>query len=154
MSPGTLRTPPSPRVVYATALEPSAVEQWLDPEAIGVTAHQFQRYIGDKDADLRITAVGQRLFPVAIRAATPAARVDWRADYSSLDYELAEVPEEVAAGLRGYLKAAEGLRRVRPGAHHRWRALLPRGQRQRRMGVAYRCRRGPHCGGAGRTAHG
>ncbi len=103
MSSGALRTPGAPRVVYATLLD----EQWLDAEAVGVTANQFQRYISDKDVDLRVTAVGELLFPVAIRAGTPAARVDWRADYGSLDYEVAEVPEEVAAGLRAYLKAAE-----------------------------------------------
>lgn len=103
MSSGALRTPQAPRVVYATPLDPATLQQWLDAEAVGVTANQFQRYIADKDADLRITAVGERLFPVAIRA----ARVDWRADYGSLDYEVTEVPEDVAAGLRAYLKAAE-----------------------------------------------
>jgi hypothetical protein len=51
--------------------------------------------------------VGQRPFPVAIRARTPAARVDWRRDYGSLDYETVELPQEVAAGLRSYLKAAD-----------------------------------------------
>ncbi len=107
MSPGALRIPEAPRVVYATLLESATLQQWLDAEAVGVTANQFQRYIADKDADLRVTAVGERLFPVAIRAATPAARVDWRRDYGSLDYELTEVPEDVATGLRAYLKAAE-----------------------------------------------
>lgn len=107
MSPGALRTPGGPRAVYATLLDPAAVEEWLDAEAIGVTANQFQRYIADKDADLRVTAVGAHLFPVAIRASTLAARVDWRRDYGSLDYEAVEVPDDVAAGLRGYLKAAD-----------------------------------------------
>jgi hypothetical protein len=87
-------------------IDSAGVEECLDPEALGVTANQFQRYIGDKDADLGITAVGERLFPVAIRARTPAARVDWRRDYDSLDYEVVEVPDDVAAGLRAYLKAA------------------------------------------------
>ncbi|MGH3718892.1 MAG: ATP-grasp ribosomal peptide maturase [Pseudonocardiaceae bacterium] len=106
MSPGALRTPGAPRAVYATLLDPATIDAWLDADAIGVTANQFQRYIADKDADLRVTAVGERLFPVAIRARTPAARVDWRADYGSLDYEVVEVPDDVAAGLRAYLKAA------------------------------------------------
>lgn len=107
MSPGALRMPRGPAAVYATPLDPAAVEQWLDAEALRVTANQFQRYIADKDADLRVTAVGQRLFPVAIRARTPAARADWRRDYASLDYEIIEVPDDIAAGLRGYLKAAD-----------------------------------------------
>lgn len=93
--------------MYATLLDPAAVEEWLDAEAVGVTANQFQCYIADKDADLRVTAVGEDLFPVAIRARTPATRVDWRRDYNSLDYEAVEVPDDVAAGLRGYLKAAD-----------------------------------------------
>ena len=107
MSPGALRAPEGPRVVYATLLDPTRIEEWLDEAAVRVTANQFQRYITDKDADLRVTAVGEHLFPVAIRARTPAARVDWRRDYDSLDYELVEVPGDVAAGLRAYLKAAE-----------------------------------------------
>ncbi|MGH3571746.1 MAG: MvdC/MvdD family ATP grasp protein [Pseudonocardiaceae bacterium] len=107
MSPGALRAPDQPRVVYATLLESATVDDWLDAAAIGMTAHQFQRYVADKDVDLRVTAVGERLFPVAIRARTPAARVDWRRDYGSLDYEVVEVPEDVAAGLRAYLKAAD-----------------------------------------------
>jgi hypothetical protein len=107
MSPGALGVPEQPRVVYATLLNPATVDEWLDAEAVGVTANQFQRYIADKDADLRVAAVGERLFPVAIRARTQAARVDWRRDYASLDYEVVEVPDDVAAGLRAYLKAAE-----------------------------------------------
>lgn len=105
MSPGALWASDAPRAVYATLLNPATVEEWLDPEALGVTADQFQRYIADKDADLRVTAVGARLFPVAIRARSDLARVDWRRDYGSLDYESVEVPDDVAAGLRAYLTA-------------------------------------------------
>lgn len=108
MSPGALRYKDAPRVVYATVLDPATVEEWLDEEALRVTANQFQRYITNKEADLRVTAVGERLFPVAIRARTPAARVDWRRDYGSLDYEVVDLPEDVAVGLRAYL-AATGL---------------------------------------------
>lgn len=106
MSPGALRDSDAQRAVYATVLDPSMVEEWMDAAAIGVTANQFQRYIVDKEADLRVTAVGERLFSVAIRARAQAARVDWRCDYGSLDYEAVELPEDVAAGLRAYLKAA------------------------------------------------
>ncbi|MGH3789607.1 MAG: ATP-grasp domain-containing protein [Pseudonocardiaceae bacterium] len=88
MSPGALWTSDAPRAVYATLLDPAMVEEWLDAGAVGVTANQFQRYIADKDADLRVTAVGERLFSVAIRARTQAARVDWRRGYGSLDYEV------------------------------------------------------------------
>lgn len=124
MSPGSRRALDAPRAVYATLLDPATVEDWLDAEALSVTANQFQRYIVDKDADLRVTAAGERLFPVAIRARTQAARVDWRRDYSSLDYEVVEVPEDVAAGLRSYLKttglafAAFDLVRTTAGEHY------------------------------------
>jgi hypothetical protein len=65
MSPGALRASDGPpRAVYATLLDPATVEEWLDEGAVGVTANQFQRYIADKDVDLRVTAVGERLFPV------------------------------------------------------------------------------------------
>ncbi len=40
--------------MYATLLDPATVEDWLDAGAVGVTANQFQRYIADKDADLRV----------------------------------------------------------------------------------------------------
>lgn len=106
MSPGALWDAGASRTAYATLLDPATVGEWLGEGAIGVTANQFQRYIADKDADLRVTAVGERLFPVAIRARTQEARVDWRRDYGSLDYEVVEVPEDVATGLRTYLKVA------------------------------------------------
>lgn len=106
MSPGVLWDADTPRAVYVTLLDPTAIEEWLDAGVVGVTANQFQRYIADKDADLRVIAVGERLFPVAIRARTEMTRVDWRRDYGSLDYGVVELPDDVAVGLRAYLKAA------------------------------------------------
>ncbi|MGQ0774971.1 MAG: MvdC/MvdD family ATP grasp protein [Pseudonocardiales bacterium] len=49
MSPGALRDSDAPRAVYATLLDPTTIEKWLDAGAVGVTANQFQRYIADKD---------------------------------------------------------------------------------------------------------
>lgn len=126
MSPGALRAPDQPRVVYATLLESATVEEWWDAEAIGVTAHQFQRYIADKDVDLRVIAVGERLFPVAIRARAPTARVDWRRDYGCLDFEVAGLPEDVAAGLRAYLPGSlRSARDLQPIVMPRTAALTP-----------------------------
>jgi hypothetical protein len=41
MSPGALRAPGGPAAVYATLLDPSTVDEWLDAEALRVTANQF-----------------------------------------------------------------------------------------------------------------
>jgi len=75
---------------------------------VEVTAHLFQEWI-DKQYEVRLTAVGDRLFPVAIRAGSDAAKVDWRSDYDALTYEVVDCPEEIASAVRRYL-AASGLR--------------------------------------------
>lgn len=51
-----------------------------------------------------MTVVGQRLFGVAIHAASSDAYVDWRADYSSLSYEPVDLPVRVSNGILAYMK--------------------------------------------------
>ena len=51
-----------------------------DMDGVQLTAHCAQAWV-PKTHDVRITVVGGRLFPVAIRAGSEAARVDWRSDY-------------------------------------------------------------------------
>ncbi len=58
-----------------------------------------------KAYDLRVTAVGERLFPVAIHIADPD-QLDWCTDYDTLSYQHVELPVGVAAGICRYLKAA------------------------------------------------
>ena len=57
----------------------------------------------DKRHEVRVTAVGQRLFAVGIHAGTDRARVDWRTDYEHLDYRPCEVPEYIATKIDRYL---------------------------------------------------
>lgn len=76
-----------------------------DLDGVEHTAHQFQHWLDGKSHEVRVIAVGRQLFPVAIHAASPAARLDWRCDYEALSYELVELPGEVDKGLRRYLES-------------------------------------------------
>lgn len=69
---------------------------------LSVTMHLLQAWV-PKRYDARVTAVGCRLFGVAIHAGSPDAYLDWRADYDSLSYEPIEVPECVSGGIFAYL---------------------------------------------------
>ena len=69
------------------------------------TAHQFQDWVPDKKRDARVIMVGGRIFPFLIHAGSPASRIDWRADYAALRYELTELPVIVENGVRGYMAA-------------------------------------------------
>lgn len=79
-----------------------------DPDAddlagVSLTAHQFQEWV-DKDHEVRAVVVGEQVFAVAIRAGSPAARTDWRADYAALTYDLVTLPDDVTAALHRYLR--------------------------------------------------
>ena len=78
-----------------------------DLDGVETTAHLFQAFV-TKAYEVRVTAVGDRLFAVRIDAGSPQARVDWRSDYDALTYQVVECPHPVAEGIRGYL-AASGL---------------------------------------------
>lgn len=78
-----------------------------DVSGVSATARLVQRFVEDKDYELRLTVVGTenpRLFPVAIRASSPAAQVDFRSDYSSLSHSIATVPGEVATGVVRFMR--------------------------------------------------
>lgn len=51
-----------------------------------------------------MTVVGKKVFAAAIHARSEAARVDWRSDYDSLDYEVTEPPEAVTIGMLAFLE--------------------------------------------------
>lgn len=74
-------------------------------EGVESTAHLFQQW-QSKRCEARVTAVGDRLFPVAIHASSEKARIDWRADYDALWYEVIDVPDRVRVGIARYLDAA------------------------------------------------
>ncbi|MER7751499.1 hypothetical protein [Kitasatospora sp. NPDC097643] len=67
--------------------------------SIASTAHLFQEWV-PKAHEVRLTAVGGRLFAAEIHANSDAARVDWRSDYDSLSYQVCEPPVAVAQGAR------------------------------------------------------
>jgi ATP-grasp ribosomal peptide maturase len=64
--------------------------------SIAHTAHLFQRQVTDKAYDVRVTAVDDVLFAVAVRSDSAAGHLDWRRDYESLSYEVLDVPADVA----------------------------------------------------------
>lgn len=84
------------RITYTTIIDPETV----DPKAFATTAHLIQEWV-PKQREVRITVVGESIFPVAIKS--PRAYIDWRADYANLRYERVNVPIEIADKLIRYL---------------------------------------------------
>ncbi|MEC3977725.1 hypothetical protein [Amycolatopsis sp. H20-H5] len=74
-------------------------------DGVEVTAHLFQQW-QPKRCEVRVTAVGDRLFPVAIHAGSEKSQIDWRSDYDALTYEVIDVPDDIRAGIAHYLEAA------------------------------------------------
>ncbi|MFY9807319.1 MAG: RimK domain-containing protein, partial [Pseudonocardiaceae bacterium] len=72
-----------------------------DLRGVEVSAHQFQRWIS-KAYESRVIVVGDRLFSAGIHAQSAASYLDWRNDYTALQYERIEPPASVAAGILGY----------------------------------------------------
>ncbi|MEU9334057.1 hypothetical protein AB0D49_12995 [Streptomyces sp. NPDC048290] len=66
---------------------------------VAATGHLFQQRL-DKTADIRLTAVGDRLFAVRIDG---SPGLDWRRHYDDLRYTLIETPPDIAKGVRSYL---------------------------------------------------
>jgi ATP-grasp ribosomal peptide maturase len=85
-----------------------ALTVWIDDvsadsigDGVAHTAHLFQQRV-NKVADIRMTVVGRRLFPVRIDG---SPGVDWRRHYEALTYELLDAPPDVAKGVLAYLDA-------------------------------------------------
>jgi ATP-grasp ribosomal peptide maturase len=70
--------------------------------SVGDTMHCIQAYI-PKAYDVRVLAVGPRMFAAAIQPGSDAARVDFRADYPSLTYSVAAIPAPIAAGVSAFM---------------------------------------------------
>ncbi|MFS8200611.1 ATP-grasp ribosomal peptide maturase [Streptomyces sp. CWNU-52B] len=77
----------------------------VEPQAIGAgvtqTMHLFQQRV-NKTADIRLTAVGDRLFPVRIDG---SPGLDWRRHYDELAYAPLDTPPDVAKGVGTYMNA-------------------------------------------------
>ncbi|MEW2087056.1 hypothetical protein [Streptomyces sp. NPDC005283] len=85
-----------------------ALTVWIDdvgPDQIDDrmvhTTHLFQQRV-NKVADIRMTVVGDRLFPVRIDG---SPGVDWRRHYEALTYTLIDAPPDVGKGVRAYVDA-------------------------------------------------
>jgi hypothetical protein len=73
-----------------------------DVDHVALTAHQVQYYV-NKLTGVRVVAVGDQIFPVAIHPLSEAARIDFRADYCALRQEVIELPVPVTQGVRRFM---------------------------------------------------
>jgi ATP-grasp ribosomal peptide maturase len=89
-----------PMKPYTTIIDPATV----DTVGFAATAHLVQEWV-PKAYEARVTVVGDLPIGVAIRSVSAAGRVDWRADYDSLTYEVIDVPHRVTLGIRRFLFA-------------------------------------------------
>jgi hypothetical protein len=67
---------------------------------VGQTMHLFQQRV-DKVADIRLTAIGSKLFAVRIDG---SPGLDWRRHYDDLIYTLIDTPPDVAKAVHDYLE--------------------------------------------------
>ncbi|MBY8884108.1 ATP-grasp ribosomal peptide maturase [Streptomyces sp. PTM05] len=94
----SITLPGRPLMILPTRrLEPNELD-----ESIELTAHLLQEWV-PKAYEVRLTVVGDQMFPVAIHARSAAARVDWRSDYDALDYEPVALPDAVADSVRRFM---------------------------------------------------
>ncbi|MGH3905739.1 MAG: MvdC/MvdD family ATP grasp protein [Pseudonocardiaceae bacterium] len=90
------------QTAYTQRLEPADL---ADLSGVETTAHLFQQFIDDKSFEVRATVIGKQVFAAAIHAGSAAARIDFRADYPSLDYSVVEPPAIVRDGMLAFMRA-------------------------------------------------
>ncbi|WP_240797510.1 ATP-grasp ribosomal peptide maturase [Streptomyces sp. F001] len=96
---GPLEYPDGRRTGVPTHLvDPDAID-----DSVSLTAHLFQEWI-TKSHEVRLTVVGTEMFAAEIHAGSDAARVDWRSDYDALSYDVGKVPDDVRAGVLGWME--------------------------------------------------
>jgi ATP-grasp ribosomal peptide maturase len=71
-------------------------------ESVTSTMHLFQARV-DKQADLRVTIIGDKAFCVRIGTADPR-QLDWRYDYDQLSYSVVPPPTGLIVAAQAYLK--------------------------------------------------
>ena len=71
-------------------------------DSIRLTAHYFQERI-PKEHEVRLVAVGGKLFAGTLRGLSEKARTDWRTDYEAIEYGTTTVPEPVARSVLRFL---------------------------------------------------
>lgn len=82
------------RTIWVQCVLPENID-----ESVAGAAHQFQACV-DKEADIRLTVVSDRMFAVRIDG---APRLDWRQDYPLLAYTSVPVPDHITEAVRIYL---------------------------------------------------
>ncbi|UJV46683.1 ATP-grasp ribosomal peptide maturase [Streptomyces sp. AMCC400023] len=88
---------------HRTGVPTHVVDPDTIDDSVSLTAHLFQEWV-PKTHEVRLTVVGQEMFAAEIRAGSDAARVDWRSDYEALTYDVCQVPDDVRAGVLGWLE--------------------------------------------------
>lgn len=110
-------------------LRPEEVDKLADVSLAPVI---FQEYV-EAVYDLRITVVGDRLFPAAIHSQDTSYPVDFRMDMANARVESAELPEDVEQGLLALMRSL-GLvygaidMRLRPDGEYVFLEINPAGQ--------------------------
>jgi len=95
---GPLPYPDGRRTGIPTHLiDPASID-----DSVSLTAHLFQERV-PKTHEVRLTVVGTEMFAAEIHACSEASRVDWRTDYDALTCDTCRVPEDVRAGVLGWL---------------------------------------------------
>lgn len=87
------------KIAYTRRLDETDLDEL---EGVASTATQLQRWV-DKTHEARVVVIGDRMFTITITADSPQAKVDWRADFTALRYQLVDTPPEVEKGLRRYM---------------------------------------------------
>lgn len=78
--------------IYTSVVE---YDHLQSADSIGTTACLFQEYV-PKATELRITVIGNEVFPVEIHSQHwPGSAVDWRKDYSQLRYGIFQLPRDI-----------------------------------------------------------
>lgn len=84
------------KTVYTRRLTEDAL---ADLRGIDTTAHLFQAWM-DKAHEVRLTVAGDRLLAAEVHAGSVKAHTDWRSDYRSLTYRVADTPGDVAEAVQ------------------------------------------------------
>jgi glutathione synthase/RimK-type ligase-like ATP-grasp enzyme len=94
---------PPKKILYANSV--SVEDLPLHEENISVAPCIFQQYI-DKKYELRITVVGEEIFPVKIYSQeNPNAKLDWRREQLYLQYELVTLDTALEKKIRTFHQA-------------------------------------------------
>ncbi|MGH3905685.1 MAG: ATP-grasp ribosomal peptide maturase [Pseudonocardiaceae bacterium] len=88
-----------PHMAYTSLIDPRAI----DSAEFSVTTHLVQEWV-PKKCDVRLTMAGRRVFAVAIHASSRQGYVDWRSDYSSLEYRTVDPPSGVVTAAAQFLQ--------------------------------------------------